>query len=84
MNQAANDSYMDIHIPSVVGTKFRMTWKGGGGREGKRLSAVYITYHRMFLDKEEKLGFKKCLQRRKKYILHYSNLHEIEKVQYYI
>ena len=31
MDQAANDSYMETHIPSVIGTKFSTTWKGGGG-----------------------------------------------------
>ena len=41
MNQAANDNYMETHIPSVVGTKFSTTWKGGGGKERKRASAVY-------------------------------------------
>ena len=35
MDQAANDSYMETHIPSVVEAKFSTTCKGGGGKEGK-------------------------------------------------
>ena len=27
IDQAAHDSYMETHIPSVVGTKFSTTWK---------------------------------------------------------
>ena len=41
MDQAANGTYMETHIPSAVGTKFSTTWKGGGGKVRKRASAVY-------------------------------------------
>ena len=40
LDQAANDSYLETHIPSVVGAKFSTTWKGGGGKERKRASTV--------------------------------------------
>ena len=32
MDQAANDSYTEMHIPSAVRTKFSKTWKEGGGK----------------------------------------------------
>ena len=41
IDQAANDSYMETHIPSVVGTEFSTTRKGGGGKEDKRAYAMY-------------------------------------------
>ena len=41
MDQTVNDSYMETHIPSVVGTKFSTTRKGGGGQEDKRASEMY-------------------------------------------
>ena len=41
MDQAANDSYMETHIPSVVEAKFSTTWIGRGGKEGQRAYAVY-------------------------------------------
>ena len=41
MDQAANESYIETHIPGVVGMKFSTTWKGGGGKERKSAYAVY-------------------------------------------
>jgi len=36
MDQAAVGSYLETHIPSVVGTKFSTIWnRGGGGKERK-------------------------------------------------
>jgi len=45
MDQADNNSRMELHISSVVGTKFSTPWKGGGGGGGggerERAYAVY-------------------------------------------
>ena len=40
MDQAANDSRMETHIPSVVGTKFSTIWKGGERKERKRAYTI--------------------------------------------
>ena len=40
MDQVAHDSHMETHMPSVVGTKFSMPRKGGGGEIGKTVQYV--------------------------------------------
>ena len=41
MDQADNNSRMESHMSSVVGTKCSTPWKGEGGKERNRAYAVY-------------------------------------------